>query len=157
MPRSRRAVLTAVVTALAAACGCRSADPVRALVDDLVEAAEARDAEGVLTRLSGAFQAQGNLSKVDVAASLRRYFAAYESIDLDVFDVASEPGDSGGAHVRVRVGFKGRAQRAFGLEGLLPPSAVYAFDLDARDEGGQWRVTHASWQVLPAAGSTEAP
>ena len=128
----------------------------RALVDDLVEAAEARDAEGVLARLSGAFQAQGNLSKVDVAASLRRYFAAYESIDLEVFDVVSEPADSGGAHVRVRVGFKGTAQKALGLEGLLPPSAVYAFDLDAHDEGGQWRVTHASWEALPGAGSTEA-
>jgi hypothetical protein len=156
MPRTRRAVLTAVVSALAAACGRRSSDPVRAMVDDLVDAAEARDADAVLARLSAGFQAQVNLSKPDVAASLRRYFAAYESIDLEVFDVVSEPGDTGASHVRVRVGFKGTAQKAFGLEGLLPPSAVYAFDLDTRDEGGEWRVIRASWEVLPGPGSTEA-
>jgi hypothetical protein len=155
MLRTRRAVLTSIVAALAAACGHRSADPVRAMVDDLVDAAEERDADAVLARLSGGFQAQGHLSKPDVAASLRRYFAAYESIDLEVFDMLSEPGDAGGTHVRVRVGFTGTAQKAFGLQGLLPPSAVYAFDLDTRDEGGQWRVTRASWEVLPGPGSTE--
>ena len=128
----------------------------RGLVDDLVEAAEARDADRVLSRLGGGFQGQGGLSKVDVAASLRRYFAAYESIDLEVFDVETEGGD-GVTHIRTRVGFSGKAQKAFGLDGLLPPSAVYAFVLDARDEGGTWRVTRATWEVLTGPDAASAP
>jgi hypothetical protein len=92
-----------------AACTSKPSDPARALVEELAEAAEDRDTDRVLARLSQEFQGQGNLAKADVAASLRRYFAAYESIDLEVFDVQAEPGD-GVTRVRTRVGFKGQAQ-----------------------------------------------
>ena len=40
------------------------------------------------------------------------------------------------ARVRCVVEFSGQARKAFGLEGLLPPSAVYRFDLDAAERGG---------------------
>jgi len=48
----------------------------------------------------------------------------------------------------LKVAFSGQARRAFGLEGLLPPSALYAFDLEARDEAGTWRVTRARWEKI---------
>ena len=156
MPRTRRAVLAAAASLLLGACGRGTTDPARALVDDLAAAAEDRDAARVLARLSDGMQGQGSLTKADLAASLRRYFAAYESIDLEVFDVATEGGD-GVTHIRTRVGFSGKAQKAFGLDGLLPPSAVYAFDLDARDEGGTWRVTRATWEVLTGPDAAPAP
>jgi hypothetical protein len=144
-------VFTAVglaTTLSVASCAKKTGDPVRALVDEIAEAAEERNADRLAARLSDAFRGQDTLGKADAIAALRRYFAAYESIDLEVFDVESEPGD-GTTRVRTRVGFTGMAQKAFGLQGLLPPSAVYRFDFDARDEGGVWRVTRASWEVVP--------
>jgi hypothetical protein len=44
------------------------------------------------------------------------------------------------------VEFSGHARKAFGLEGLLPPSAVYRFDLEVGEEGGAWRVRGATWE-----------
>ena len=54
--------------------------------------------------------------------------------------------DGTSARVRCVVEFSGQARKAFGLEGLLPPSAVYRFDLDVADEGGTWRVRGATWK-----------
>jgi hypothetical protein len=149
-------VLAIAATVAGVACARKPADPARALVEDLAEAVEDRDAGRFLARLAGGFQAQGSLSKADVAAALRRYFAAYESIDLEVFDLVTEPGD-GVTRIRTRVGFSGQAQKGLGLEGLLPPSAVYTFDVDARDEGGTWRVTRAAWEQTSGPGAAAPP
>jgi hypothetical protein len=147
IPKTAVACGVALAAALAtAACTRPSKDPVRALVDELVAAAEARDADRVAARLSDGFRGQDSLAKADMQASLRRYFAAYETIDLEVFDVVAEPA-GGVTRVRTRIGFSGKGIRGFGLEGLLPPSAVYRFDLDARDEAGTWRVTRATWEI----------
>jgi hypothetical protein len=140
----------------AASCVWGPRDPARALVEAMAEAAEDRDAERVLARLSDAFRGQVNLTRADAGAALRKYFAGYESIDLEVFDVASEPGE-GVTRVLTRIGFTGQANRAFGLGGLLPPSAVYRFDLDIRVEGGVWRVSRAAWEVAPPPGTVAAP
>jgi hypothetical protein len=147
MPKPAIACIVALAAAFAApACARPSTDPVRALMDELVAAAEDRDADRFAARLSDGFRGQDSLAKADMQAALRRYFAAYETIDLEVFDVVSEPAD-GATRVRTRIGFSGKGTRAFGLEGLLPPSAVYRFDLDARDEAGTWRVTRATWEI----------
>ena len=53
--------------------------------------------------------------------------------------------------MRCVVEFSGQARKAFGLEGLLPPSAVYRFDLDVADEGGAWRVRGATWEPAEPA------
>jgi hypothetical protein len=52
------------------------------------------------------------------------------------------------------VEFSGQARKAFGLEGLLPPSAVYRFDLEVADEGGTWRVRRAAWEPVEDPGKT---
>jgi hypothetical protein len=128
-------------------CGGPPRDPVEALLHELEEAAEARDLDRVVERLSATFEGQGNIRKADAQAMLRRYFAGYETIRLDVYGVEQER-DGGAARVRCVADFSGQAQKAFGLEGLLPPSAVYRFDLEARDEAGTWRLVRASWEVV---------
>ena len=137
----------AVAALLAGGCSRPAADPVRALLAELEAAAEARDADRFLARLSDDFAAPDAPTRADVHAELRRYFAAYESIAIDLYQVEPERQD-GAARVRLKVAFSGQARRAFGLEGLLPPSALYAFDLEARDEAGTWRVTRAKWERL---------
>jgi hypothetical protein len=156
MPRAAPAAPWALA-ALALASGCASgpSDPVRALIEELAEAGEDRDADRVLARLSETFRGQEALAKADVAGSLRRYFAAYESIELELFDVEVQRAEAA-AQVTARVGFTGQASRAFGLGALLPPSAVYRFDLEAREEGGTWRVTGARWQPLETPAVSEA-
>jgi hypothetical protein len=151
--RSRRPLVLAILAVAAVGCGRKPSDPVRELIDEIADAAEDRDADRVAARLSEAFRGQETIPRADMAASLRRYFAAYESIDVEVFDLEVTPGD-GMARVRTRVGFTGQANRAFGLGGLLPPSAVYRFDVEARDEGGVWRVTRASWEQAAAPGAS---
>ena len=58
------------------------------------------------------------------------------------------------ARVRCVVEFSGQARKAFGLEGLLPPSAAYRFDLEVADEGGAWRVRRAGWETVEGPGKT---
>ena len=58
--------------------------------------------------------------------------------------------DGAAARVRCVVEFSGQGRKAFGLEGLLPPSAVYRFDLDLAEEGGAWRVRGATWEPAEA-------
>ena len=140
-----------LVAALAAACARPPADPVAALLAELEAAAEARDAERFAGRLAPAFQGAHGLGRREALALLRRYFAAYDSVAIDVYGVEAER-DRTTARVQCIVEFSGQARQAFGLEGLLPPSAVYRFDLDVADEDGAWKVRGAAWAPAEPAG-----
>jgi hypothetical protein len=113
-----------------------------------VAAAEDRDAEEVAALLSESFRGKSGLAKADAVATLRRYFAAYETIALTLHEVEVEPRPDG-ATARCLVEFSGGAKQAFGLSGPLPSAAVYRFALELADEGGIWRVRQADWEVVP--------
>ena len=68
---------------------------------------------------------------------------------IEVYGVETER-DGEAARVRCVVEFSGEARKAFGLEGLLPPSAVYRFDLDVAEQSGTWRVRGATWEPAEA-------
>jgi hypothetical protein len=142
-------ILLALGLALAAGCSRAPADPVEALLAELEAAAEARDAERFVERLAPAFQGGPRLDRLETLAQLERYFAAYESVAIEVYGVESER-KGGAARVRCVVEFSGAARRAFGLEGLLPPSAVYRFDLDVAEAQGTWHVRGATWEPAEA-------
>jgi len=139
-----RTAATLLVLALAAACSRKPADPAAALLAELEAAAEERDAERFGERLSPDFRSADGLGRPEALAQLRRWFAAYESVGIEVYGVETER-EGASAHVRCVVEFSGKARQAFGLGGLLPPSAVYRFELDAADEAGVWRVRGAAW------------
>jgi hypothetical protein len=141
-------VRTLVLLLLAGALGCSRApaDPVEALLAELEAAAETRDAERFAGRLAPGFRGAHGLGRADAVVQLKRYFAAYESVSIDVYGVEADR-EGPAARVLCVVEFSGRARTAFGLEGLLPPSAVYRFDLDVADEGGAWRVRGATWEA----------
>ncbi len=138
------AAATLLVLALAPACSREPADPVAALLAELEAAAEARDTERFGERLSPDFRGADGLGRPQALAQLQRYFAAYESVGIEVYGVETER-EGTSARVRCVAEFSGKARQAFGLAGLLPPSAVYRFELDAADEGGVWRVRGATW------------
>jgi hypothetical protein len=138
------AATTLLALALAPACSRRPADPVAALLVELEAAAEARDADRFAERLSADFRGADRLGRPEALGELRRSFAAYESVAIEVSGVESER-DGAAARVRCVVEFSGKARQAFGLQGLLPPSAAYRFDLGVADEEGTWRVREAAW------------
>jgi hypothetical protein len=137
--------LVAVALAFVAGCSRAPVDPVAALLAELEAAAEARDAGRFADRLAPAFHSARGLGRTEALAELRRYLAAYESVAVDVYGVETER-DGSAARVRCVVELSGRARQVFGLEGLLPPSGAYRFDLDVADEGGTWRVRGATWE-----------
>ena len=141
--------LVALLLALAMGCSRAPADPIEALLAELEAAAEARDAERFGERLAPAFQGGSGLGRPEALAQLKRYFAAYESMAIEVYGKETER-DGDAARVRCVVEFSGHARKAFGLEGLLPPSAVYRFDLELGEDGGAWRVRAARWEPAEA-------
>ena len=141
--------LVALLLALAMGCSRAPADPIEALLAELEAAAEARDAERFGERLAPAFQGGSGLGRPEALAQLKRYFAAYESVAIEVYGVESTR-DGASARVRCVVEFSGQARKAFGLEGILPPSAVYRFELDVAGEGQAWTVRGATWELAEA-------
>jgi hypothetical protein len=142
--------LALLVFALALALGgCRSQpDPVLALVESLRSAAEDRDAQAIADHLADDFKGNGSVDKAEAAATLRRYFAAYESVHLAVYDVAVPRRTDSDADVSFRAEFNGAARRIGGLDGFLPPSAVERFDLRLARRGPDWKVIAADWRPI---------
>jgi len=139
-------LLAAIALAVLAACGGPK-DPVQALLTDLETAAEHRDAEAVVSHLAPDFRGSGGLLRTDVGPLLRRYFAAYEKVNLHVYDVTIERGE-GTVRARFRVDFDGRPLQFGGLGGFLPPSAMYRFDLGLRQIEGRLLVAEAAWEEV---------
>jgi len=152
-PVRRRVWLVGASVAAARALGCKRApgDPVEALLDELEAAAEDRDAERFTARLASGFRGQGRFSREEAGARLRRYFAAYESVGLTVYGVEVDPRPQGPT-VRCIVEFSGRARAIGGLQGLLPPSAVYRFTLETAEAGERLEVLGADWRVVDTEG-----
>jgi hypothetical protein len=126
---------------------CRSQpDPVLALVEALRAGAEDRDAAAIADRLADDFKGNGSVDKAEATATLRRYFAAYESVHLVVYDVTVTRRTDTEADVGLRAEFTGAARRIGGLDGFLPPSAVERFDLRLTRPGPDWKVAAADWR-----------
>lgn len=137
--------LAALAIALAAACG-PATDPVRQTLDGIVAGAEDREPGAIVERLSPDFQAADGSGRVDAEATLRRYLAAYEKLDIRISELTIERAE-GAARARFRADLTGTARKIGGLAGLLPESSAYRFDVRlVPSEGGHWLVTWASWE-----------
>lgn len=135
----------ALAITLSAGCG-PATDPVRQTIDGIVQGAEDRDAAAVLERLSTDFQGADGSGRADAEATLRRYLAAYEKLDVRISDLNVERA-AGAARARFRADLSGSPRRIGGLGDLLPRTSAYRFDLRlAPGEGGRWIVTWASWE-----------
>jgi hypothetical protein len=143
-------VFAVVVFALGASgCSREPEDPVAALLAALEHAAEARDAEAVMERLTSDFTA-GGMTRADTLVELKRTLAGYEEVALELGPIETQR-DADTAQVRCVVEFSGRGRKLLGLEGLLPPEAAYRFDLELRRSGGRWLVHQARWEALGEA------
>ena len=142
MRTSKRLILLMVACGLA----CRQAgDPVREALDRLVKAAQARDAEAVVENLTPDFRDAAGGGVNDARALLRRYFAAYEILDVRLKDVTIERAPAA-ARARFRADLSGQPRKIGGLEGLLPSASTYNFDVRLVPDGKRWKVAWASWE-----------
>jgi hypothetical protein len=144
---NRRVTLTAVLAGLVACRGPK--DPILALLEDLKRAAESRDAGAIAAKLTEDFQGH-DARRDDVRPMLQRYFAAYEKVNLDVYEVEVERGPAM-AKLRFRADFNGRPLRIGSLGGFLPPSAMFRFALGLRQTENGWRVAQADWEEMTPA------
>jgi len=147
-PRAWQALVLLLVLP-AAACERQSSDPVVRALDAVEAAAEERDAQAVLKMLAPDFKGPGNLNRTAVASQLRRYFLAYEGLDVERADLEVEHGDAA-ARARFRVVFSGRPRQIGSLADVLPSSAVYRFDVGLRPDSEQdvWLISDATWEHL---------
>ena len=135
-----------VLLALAFALACRpSGDPVRDCLDAVTRAAHNRDADALFARVSSDFQAGDGSSRADAHALVRRYFAAYEMLDVNLRDVTIERSDDA-AHARFRAEFSGQPRKIGGLDALFPRSSTYDFDVRLVPEDGKWKIAWAQWR-----------
>ena len=144
--------IAALVMATAPACR-GSRDPILDLLKELERAAEARDAGPIEAALAADFRAMDGMTRPEAAGLLRRYFAAYETIKLEVYDVSVERGDDV-ARLAFRADLDGRPLRVGPLAAFLPPEAMARFDLGLKRDGKRWLIATADWEELTP---TEAP
>jgi hypothetical protein len=135
-----------LTAAVVAASACRGVgDPAAETVRSLARAAGHRDAAAIVAALSPDFQGSLGMGRAEIDAELRRLFAAYASVNVSVSDLETVPYPDF-TLARFRVEFRGAVRRIGGLEGILPSSARYRFELRLVPEGGRFRVASARWE-----------
>lgn len=131
---------------------CRSSkDPILALLDELKAAAESRDAAAIVAKLTEDFQGGRDTRRADVRPMLERYFFAYEKVNLEIYQIEVER-LAPTATLRFRADFNGRPRAIGSLGGLLPPSAMFRFELGLRQTKAGWQVAQADWEEVAPAG-----
>lgn len=152
--RFSRTTLAALAATIVVLAGCSRKNPVLTLLDKLEDAVEDKSADEVRDLVTADFRGQGGINRAEAIALLRGYLAAYEKVEVDVYDVSVPPPANGAADITFKADFSGQALSVGGLGGLLPPGATYRFDLHVVDQNGTWRVRRATWEevALPAEG-----
>jgi hypothetical protein len=112
-----------------------------------VAAAEKRDPDAVMARVAEDFRDAEGGGKTDASALVRRYLGAYESLSLTLSDLAVERG-AAAAQAKFKVRMSGRPRAVAGLDGLLPRSSRWSFDVRLESEKGGWRIASAAWSRL---------
>ena len=100
-----------------------------------------------MSRVAEGFRDAEGGGKADAAALVRRSLAAYESLSLTLSDVAIERGPAA-AQAKFKVRMSGRPRAVGGLDGLLPRSSNWSFDVRLEAGTGGWKITWASWTRL---------
>ncbi len=143
--KKTQAILTvALMAVLVTACG-KPPTPLEQLLSDLEDRVEARDAEGVTELLAPEFSGEGGLRRAAVPAELKRYFFAYESLDVTLSGVEA---DDPPRKVTLRVDLEGRPKEVFGLDNLVPAASAHRFVLELAGDGGPLRIKAANWERI---------
>ncbi len=138
--------VASLAAVLLAACGGEGSTPedeIRAWVDAVQEAAEAKDRREIVERISEAYvDGRGN-SREDVENMLRVMFLRQGTIVLLPSIDSIEIIDGTVAEVAVTVGMAGTNQNVFGLS-----ADAYRFELELERGNSDWKLISARWGEL---------
>ena len=133
----------------AAACGSPAEGPearLRAWVDAMHEAAEAKDRRALVSRISPAYSdARGN-ARDDVENLLRLYFLRQDRIEVIPKIDAIRVIDGTAAEIALTVGMAGTDNSAFGIS-----ADAYRFELELEADDDDWQLISARWGELGEA------
>ena len=135
----------AFATLTALLCCGKKGDPVQAALDRMVKAAHNRSADAFMENLADDFSGADGMTRADAVSTVRRYFAAYAILDVTLSGVTVERAENA-ARVRLTADLSGQPQKIGGLEGLVPRSSRYRFELRLVPDGSRFKVAWASWQ-----------
>jgi len=119
---------------------CAEQDPIAQVVTRVTDAAEERDAGGVMRHVSASFE-----NRAEAETTLRRYFFGYKTFDLNVRNVETTVSGSE-AFATFVVDMVGVPKQLGGMDQFLPRAATYRFDVTLAEEGGEWKITSARWE-----------
>jgi hypothetical protein len=146
-----RAVKTAALAVVLAGLSCRPAgDPIRATLDSVAAAARGRNADKLLENVAADFQGADGSSRAEAESTLRRLFAAYEILDVELSEVTIEKSESatGPALARFTAKMTGQPRNVGGLAGFLPSASTWKFEarlVPSDGGGGPWKIAWARW------------
>ena len=145
---TRRLAPVLALPLLLALVSCRKeADPVRATIEGLESAAEDRDADAAGALLAAAYADREHPDRVAAILTIRRYFAAYESISASFSDlVVDRKPDL--ARASFTASFNGSPRKLGALSEMLPRTAKVRFEMNLAPEGDGWKVVWASWSLV---------
>lgn len=145
--RTRRLLLLAAAAAVAlfGLCCAGKGDPAKAALDRMVRAAHNRDAEAFMENVAADFSGADGMTRADAFLTVKRYFAAYAILDVTLKDLTIERAQHA-ARARFVADLGGQPQKLGGLEGLLPRSSSWRFDLRLVPDGSRFQVAWASWE-----------
>jgi outer membrane biogenesis lipoprotein LolB len=149
-PFSRVALvcISLVWTALALLTACSdSASPeqqVRAVIESMETAAEARDVGDLLEHISANYRDAQGQDRTEASRYARGYFIANQSVHLLTRIESLEFPAPDEARVKLQVGMAGRGSEA-GAAGLS--TDLYDFNLALIREGDEWKVSYADWDA----------
>jgi len=140
--------LTFVLVLLALLAGCADdsspEQQVRAVIDSLEVAAEARDVGDLMEHVSDNYRDARGQDRQEAALFARGYFVTNQSVHLLTRIESLEFPAPDEARVKVQVGMAGSGGAA-GEAGLS--ADLQNFDLVLVREDGEWKVSYADWRA----------
>ena len=117
---------------------------VRAVIESMEVAAEARDVGDLMEHISANYRDAQGQDRTEASRYARGYFIGNQSVHLLTRVESLEFPAPDEARVKLQVGMAGRA----GAPGQAGLSAdLYDFDLALVREDGEWKVSYADWRA----------
>lgn len=146
LPRLFRPPSFWVALALLAGCSDDGSpeQQVRAVIESMELAAEARDVGDLMKHVSDTFRDAQGQDRSEAARYVRGYFIANQSVHLLTRIESLEFPAPDEARVKLQVGMAGR-EGAAGATSLT--ADVQNFDVALVREDGEWKVSYADWRA----------
>jgi hypothetical protein len=138
--------LSGVLLVLLAGCSGDSTpeQQVRAVIDSMEQAAEARDVGELMEHVSASYRDAQGQDRAETSRYARGYFIANQSIHLLTRIESLEFPSPDEARVKLQVGMAGRGND----QGAANLSAdLYDFEVALVLEDGEWKVSYADWRA----------